>query len=764
MKRWMIMTAALNASIILAENMPDQIARNKIDNLKSLITVAEKRGIDIQKEKMTVRVAEVFLEYADWDEAHVEENTAYFKQVGLYKNNAAEMAETLPDFERNDIIKMLNESEAYLKKLIDGTVVRKPSPRIDWAEVLHEGDQLTYKNRPVFLADYTWKPETPRLMEYFGQQDGFYISPTHLLDKDGNIAPNILHQLRGKPDGRLGFIFINNNAVPRWATDVYGKEFTQYEGAPFHAYDIDHPGARKMMSALLAGTVPQMAGKKYTELGYMLCNEPRWITYRDGKKKVWYNGGVSEFTMNKFRSWLKQKHGSINRLNHLWASDFSGFSEVKLDIPIDIAMVGTPRWYDWNAFNDERVTDWYRFMKKELRRYDPAAKAHLKIMPSFFSNNDPCTGIDLEALTELSDIIGNDCAAEYNNLRETPDWKERYSFGWRELYMSYDFLKSVSPDQIIFNTESHFLSTGYSRDLYMDPAYPRAVTWAAHTLGLNASQIWFWPRREDGSIRRNVGNGYAGSNNQQPRVTQAIHSTMIDLNAHSEAITAMQRQRKPLRIFYSKTSAIQNLDYMDEIFDLYEALNFEGLSLGFATENIIRRQDRSNWDAVLLYKTNRITENEHSILQEYLNGGGCIITDRAGGLENEYGEPLAPLKQGKGILLTVDSLPAMKAAALTLLESRNLMPEVELVETNGNTVPGCTWKCIKNNAGNYVVSIVNLGNTDAALDLRLKNGSRRFICRNLLDGTALKTVPLMHPYDILFIEIQPILSADPLTD
>ncbi|MDZ8117054.1 alpha-amylase family protein [Pontiella agarivorans] len=746
------------AGAVLGAESPEDTARLKIKNLQTLINAAEKKGIDVQQEEMTVRTAEVFLKYADWDEAHIEENAGYFKDFRIYKDNAQQLAEELPDFERNDVIKMLDESGVYLQQLIRGRAVRKPSPRIDWAGVTHDGDQLMFKQRPVFLADYTWKPDLPELNEFFGQQDGFYISPTQITDESGAINPSILKELKSKSDGKPGFIFINHGALPKWVTKKYGEAFTQFEGAPFHAYDIDHPGARDMISMLLKGTVPSMAGKKYTELGYMLCNEPRWITYKNGGKKVFYTGGVSDYTKKKFKVWLKKKHGSIAGLNRHWKTSFSGFDQVQLDIPIDISMVGTAQWYDWNAFNDDRVLEWFQFMKAELRKNDPAAKVHLKIMPSFFTDNDPCTGIDLEALTEMSEIIGNDCAAQYNNLRETAEWEEHYAFGWRELYMAYDFLKSVNPGQIVYNTESHLLSTGYSRDLYMDPAYARAVTWAAHTLGLSASQIWFWPRREDGSIRKRVGKGYPGSNNQQPRVTQAIHSTMMDLNAYSEEIIAMQRQRKPLRIFYSKTAAIQQRDYMDRIFDLYESLNFSGVSLGFATKNIITRHDNRSWEAILVHQSERVTLAEHAALQRYLDHGGTVILGPNSLKSNEYGEVLPSLIPGNGVLLQVGSRAEIKETALGLLADRNQLPEVEVMETNENGTKGCTWKCIKNSSGNIVISLVNLGNTDATINLQFRKADTQFRCRDLIHGTSISSAPVLKPYEVLFMEIQ--VAAD----
>ncbi|MDO6802410.1 beta-galactosidase [Wenyingzhuangia sp. 1_MG-2023] len=733
----------------------EQKARVKIDSLNTLIAEVESLGKDALKEKLAVRTAEIFLKFANWDEKNIAENKSHFEKYWLYKNVATQMAEELPDFERNDILALLDESIAYIKKIKKGEVFRAPIPKVDWSKVTVKKDEIIRENNePVFLADYTWKPDTPELTEFYGELNGFYISPNYVTNASGKINQNVINNLNTKESGTPGFVFINNKNVPQWAIDNYGEDFTKFQGAPFLDYDIDHPGAKVMVSHLLKGTVAKMKGKHYTDLGYMLCNEPRWITYKDGAKKVWYTSGVSNYTIDKFKGWLQNKHQNIAQLNALWNSNFSNFEEVAIDIPIDISLMGTPKWYDWVTFNEDRVTDWFTWMKSELRKYDATAKAQLKIMPSFFTENDPATGIDLEALTELSEINGNDVAANYNYMVKGKIIKdEKYAFGWKELYMGYDFLKSVQPNQLIFNSESHLLSTNNARDLYMDPKYPRAVYWAAHTLGLNASQTWYWPRKEDGSLKSGITGAYAGSNNQQPRVTNALHATMMDLNTHSELIMKMQRERKPIRVFYSKAAAANKGNYMEGVFEMYEGLNFEGIPLGFATKNIVSKQNTDLWDVIVVHKTEQVNIEELKTLQNYIDNGGTVISDAISLKKNEYGLPLTGLKQTKGRLILANTVEHAKMEALQILASKNNLPNVTVVETNANGYKGCAWRCVKNEKGNYVLSIVNLGKTDATLDIKIKEAKNGTVCKDLLNGVKVPAKLILKPYDVYLIEL-----------
>ncbi|GAL81956.1 hypothetical protein JCM19274_136 [Algibacter lectus] len=132
-----------------AQSLESQ-ANAKIKTLETLIKKAEKKGIDVLKEKTTVRTAEVFLKFADWDDKNVDINIKLFKKVPSFKKDAVKMGNDLADFERKDVIAMLDEATEDLNELINKKAFRKPSPKVDWTKVTVDNDQLTFNNRPVF--------------------------------------------------------------------------------------------------------------------------------------------------------------------------------------------------------------------------------------------------------------------------------------------------------------------------------------------------------------------------------------------------------------------------------------------------------------------------------------------------------------------------------------------------------------------------------------------------------------------------------------
>ena len=116
-KKLLLFAFLISCTIINAQSLESQ-AKEKIKELEKLIKKAEKKGIDVLKEKTTVRTAEVFLKFANWDEKNVEANTKLYKKVPSFKKEAVKMAEDLADFERRDVVLMLDEATEYLNLLL----------------------------------------------------------------------------------------------------------------------------------------------------------------------------------------------------------------------------------------------------------------------------------------------------------------------------------------------------------------------------------------------------------------------------------------------------------------------------------------------------------------------------------------------------------------------------------------------------------------------------------------------------------------------
>jgi len=719
-----------------AQTLSDKV-QHEIPRLEHLVKVAHKKGISTVKEQTALATAEVFSTYADWDSKHISFNKDNFSLLPPYNKDPMKWATLLPDFERQEILTMLIDAQEELSAVLDGQIRRLPSPDVDWSKLSVEQDHISYENKPVFLADWTWKPKNKLYSKYFGNLDGFLISLADLKYDNGSISvsKSKLEALKDKGEGTLGFIFMNHNNIPSWIKKKY-PELLDGPGIKYTMYDISNPQARALQHDLIKHFVPQMAGKRYSKLGYMLCNEPHWNCIDN----TWASCPISDYAYDAFREWLKKRHQCIDSLNVLWNSHYTSFAAIDGPKMMSSDQRGTPMYLDFMLFNQDRVTDWFDFLQSEIKKYDPEAKTHIKIMPNLWSDNKRDSGIDLEALTAQSGIIGNDASTCGAHLWGKPmEWEKTYSFDWAEPVMGYDFMKSVSPNKIIFNTEGHFLSTGKSRDLYMTKEYVRCNYWLATIHGLTATQTWYWARTEDGSPRKKLDyKGYVASNNYQPRVVNEVHVTMNDLNAVGDTIIAFQRQRKPIRLFYSKVSAINESDYMTTIFHTYQQTFFNGYPIGFVTSNILKTQDFSSWDVVLVTKTPSVFPQEMDALQNYIDAGGTVIIDQQSLLTDEYHRPLGrKLKSTKGKVIEVKIPSQVASHALDWMKINRKHLPLSVQEENVQAGPfskTCSWRVIPGKDRTYAVNIINIGKAAKKITITMDDGSAPKMIINMLTG------------------------------
>ncbi|MGG1554075.1 beta-galactosidase [Paenibacillus ferrarius] len=762
--------ASTDLSNVIAAESAEQVATRKRDELNTLINQAKGSGIDTAREENSVWIANEFLKYADWDEANVLKNKTQFERVSMFQANAQQLANTLPKFERQEVIKMLDTAKSELTQAINGTITRRTVPKVNWQNIAIQNDQFMSNGKPVFLYDYFSKPlnistTDPTLYnDHLGMIDHpKAISPIFATDEEGTIDQIKLNDLVNRPTNTAGYVMFWHDPLPEWAINKYGPEIQKGQSI-FTKYDIDNPQVREIWKDVLKGTIPTTAGKNFTKLGYILANEPHWFTTKGYWAAI---PNVSSYTISKFRTWLQTKHGTIAKLNSLWGTSYSDFGQVNVVIPLDTSYKNTPIWYDWSRFNMDRGTEWLTFLHDEIKKYDPAARTLLKIMPDLFVEEARDHGIDFEALTEMTEIIGDDAKIRKRNMSSTgpESWESKYAYYWEEMAMTYDFMDSVSPNKPHFNSEVHLLSTTQYRDLYMKPEYVRSTYWQTTLHGLNAGLTWFWGRNPDGSIEERLqnasgglGESYAASVAQQPRVAHELTKTMMDLNAFSDEIVTFQRERKPIRLFYSEAAAINDSDYMSDQFELYESMYFSGVPLGFATKNIIFKQPNSSWDVIVVRKSEEVTEAEFNALQIYLNNGGTVIIDDVSLKFNEYKQPRAKTLTagtGKLIKLSNNSVQDMTSNAMLELAGHNQLPPVVLTENNGLTSKGALWRVVLNGANTYMMTIVNIGKNSSTISLKMAD-NKNVTVKDMMTGKSMGSNFTLDSEGVLLLEITPV--------
>lgn len=787
MIRRTLLRAFALTTVIGATLFPAQAAQTateqKLAQLEQLIAQGESKGVDVEREKMTLHTARLFLTWADWDEANQATVAKYYEKHPETKEAPERYAAQLPVYERESVELLLDAAIDELTLVNSGEIIRKPVELTDYAKVVVENGGLYQDGKPVFIGAYTWKPDEEETNKYYGNLNSNYISPNLFTNAQWDYKSWKFDDYADAQGGpRIGQTFIAQT-IPDWAVELY----PEIDDAPriFHDQDIDHPFSRTLYQKLLEVLVPELKDKRSTDLGYMLFNEPTFITLKDS----WNNGleklsgqkddldsetvSVTPYTLAKFNNWLKQQHGEISRLNVLWATNFASFEEVSLAIPIDESLRGSPQWYDWCRFNMARATEWFQFLDSEIKKHDPAAKTHIKLMPWLWSKNQRDHGMDFETLLMLGDIIGFDAKASYSHLwGKDQEWAKQYSFDWQSAIMSFDFFSSVQPNQLLWDSENHFFTSSTFMERDIDPNYVRAIYWMAFTHGLQGSSTWVWTRNADGDFTdklnkwgaweatdgdANMGTfdkEYIVDVGHQPKGLHALTRTLLEANAHGDDLMLLKRQPKPIRFFYSETSAISQEDHMTSIREAYKALYFEGMALGFVTQNIIENEI-GQWQLVVIANAERVTDGEFETLQGYLNNGGTVLVDAASLTLNEYGQPRAErLSASKGQLLSYTSVADLRFQVQSHAASHNYLTEISVTEQGSHSHKTIAWRSVKRSDSSYALSLVNTGKSSVTVSLGHLKQEKSVKVIDLFTGQSSTNSLKLAPRAIKFLQLQ----------
>ena len=779
-----VLTIAASCS---SQSKFEKEALEKIDQLTDMMTEAQSKSIDVTREETALWFSKEFLKFANWDEANKDIIEGLFEKMDVFAKDKKQLAKELPDFERQKVIQILDESIKVLGQEIRGEIKRRPVVKVDWHNTKASENMFIGNGKPTFLYDYFSKTvgqpltNTDVYNDHLGAlfHGGENLYPvdhdrainSFLLNEDGTFDEELMKELTGIPDTNIGYLIYWNMGIPEWAQK---KEPEIRKGRSlFTGFDIDNPLARDIWGKIVRETGTLTKGKKVTELGYIFSNEPHWFseknhwTYRYQEMKE-----LSSYTKNKFRDWLKKKYkGNIKELNLNWESSFANFSKIDLEIPISQDLRGKPIWYDWCRYNMDRTIDWFTYIQNELHSVNPEADTHIKLWPPTFYEDSRSHGMDFEALTELTTMIGHDAkslGAASIKAHINSDWNKKYAFKWSGMAIMHDFLESVGPNKINVNSESHFLSSGRYREMDPRTSYVRSVYWLATLMGMDANMGWFWARDPDGSpedrlegelnfFDPGLAPSFAASNNMQPHVTNEVTQVMMDLNTFSEEIVALREQKRPLRLFYSETSAINTSDYMTKTLALYKSLFFEGIPLGFATKNIIDKQDNNKWSTIVVYNNKYVTDAEFKSLQGYLDNGGTVIVDAGESLSfDEYGKKRKnKLKKSDGKLVILDGASIEKIKKNALKEIENDLPDVIVTSDNGNDFKTTISRVVRKNDGTYLVNLLNVGHDSAKISLSLHDG-RKFKITNIMSSVEMENHFNLASEQVLLIEVDPL--------
>lgn len=373
-------------------------------------------------------------------------------------------------------------------------------------------------------------------------------------------------------------------------------------------------------------------------------------------------------------------------------------------------------------------------------------------------------GMDMEYLANLMDVTGADLHVipanatimQPNKIDTT--WTNHYTLDWREQSMMLDFYKSLYPDKPYYDSEWHGFATGKWRDFSMDRDYVRSALWLGFTHGMNCIQSWVWARENDGNFL-NVNSDFIGDILTQPTALDAYGRVMKELNAHATDVTGLVKQDRHFMVYYCGEAAIQNLAYVEELEEVYEALKLLNVRVGFTTPSDISGLSVSS-QTVVVPPTTFISDASYVALLAFEQAGGNVVLvngSTASFLKTELGfaasdnTNLAPYAS-----VDFDVATVMVNDLGDALDPLMLSNAVHVVITDSGAQPAygiLATQTVDPVTGESTLSLINVSKDARTVSLSLSSGYSADY-RDLLIGQLVSSIQTMEPYDVLLLKTE----------
>lgn len=715
------------------------LLKEKLATLKEAVARAKTKGINTSTEDVTITTAGLFLNtFIPWDLMHPNELASAFSKWSKkedLKGTPQQEAIRAPQWELSQTSEILDQALANI-----AAAYRKPESRRSHANVnidhltISEGF-LSSDGRPVFSGGFIWgTAEMDKAFSgYIGVDVGFpeFIN-FNSLKNDGNLSDQTIADIVRHLDalqasgqkGSIGF----GQSIPAWAVSQW-PDIDDVKGH-FFSYDIDHPQIRGLWKSFIASLVPNIRNHP-AKFDYQLAIEPSWPSVGG-----WMVNNVSPYTFQKYQIWLGELYGNISALNISWKTNFSNYSDINFR-PRDSG--NSAMWYDWCRFNQLRVTDFFTFISDEIHKYDPDARCHMRISVGGVNFLEAPTnsftalhgGIDREALVKMYEITGLDNFMQPASKRVDPQLRyydgydeNAYSLRWLGHTILLDFLRSLGPDKLIYDSEWHSVSSVYCVNPEPQAGYMHTALWLSALHGLGATKTWYWSRNANGAPGRSQ-EEYYGSLLIQPRLLNEYGTGLAELNTFGKEVVALERAPKQIYLLYSQSSAIHSPSYISNQILTYEALQFTGLPTGFVTENELKTTGLpSTCKWLIVPDDSHVSQSTLDWLRNFIQEGGKLLLTGINALKfNEYGKAYSAKELeflSKADKLIASEPKKLLAGMESLMGKTEIKRRVKCIDANSakQTAFGVICRSVEYEGGN-LVCLINVGSTPKEVSLEM---------------------------------------------
>lgn len=373
----------------------------------------------------------------------------------------------------------------------------------------------------------------------------------------------------------------------------------------------------------------------HPEVNRLICDhfEQTAKAYKDFPALIAYDvfnetafNSYDRYTIDRFRLWLKEKYGSIERLNDVWERSYTDFSQISFAPWMWMSIMPSA---DFASFRKASVGMFLKNWCDAIRRVDVSRPLIADNIGSMIING---TGAyerpqDDFALKEAVDEIGMSfypkgvvrCQEPYIRWNTFDSY---YAASKREGFYISEMQTHI---QALFNPTTAVRPYELKQ-------------WCSEALAAGAKGLIYWMWRPFTKGLQTAGRGLVDYRNRStPRLvfakefSELVHETGALKPARGQVGILFDDLCQDFQIFYTKCYNLDQNIYLNSLCGAYRAM----YDVGVRAE-IVKLSEIGNYKMLILSNHIVIGKETAKALEEYVRGGGIIICDGKIGIVDEF--------------------------------------------------------------------------------------------------------------------------------
>lgn len=596
---WGSEKAELSAEILnlSAEILKKKSAELKVKSaeLRKKLAEAAARGVPVDYPRVAAAVCDITLKHRDTDLAAPDRLSKFA---------------LLPKINRQFryLEQSLDRAGAELKALEEGGAVRRPvpNPSLDNLTV-RDGAFYSGETPVILIGPHGWWQVYPDIDLI--ADAGFNLIGGTLIAQDGTPAPGkartdyattIRRHIRKMRGRNIAYDFLPSpHPIPAEWKKAF-PEMEEYTGSGWINSSLYIPATRRMVEEMWAAMLPVLKDEPNL-VSLNLVNE--W-SFSDGLR-----GKLHPEMKKRFSAAMREKYGSIDKLNRKWKSSYAGFDEID---PAALKRGTLGGFYDWECFRYAEGLENVEFFRDAAEKYAPGKLRQIKTIAVTDLNPEQYTpvGVERELRGERMDIAGSDCAATIH----------------------LDYYRSMVPGKPASDTEFH-VSAGVT------PAEIAADCWSAVLHGEGMREYFAWSNSYSAEML------VAGAMLHIPEALEALGRATLDIRRLAPEIVRFSQQipLAEVGILYSPAALYCDKGYPPSLRQCHSLLTNLDAPVRFVSERQLEGGKFDRLKLIVIPKAACLPAETVNALNRFVAQGGKLAVLDGAAASDPYGDPVPAL-------------------------------------------------------------------------------------------------------------------------